>query len=239
MDRLADFCLGLYDSVCWWTTALNSRSFRSVVRKLSPVYVVSFVLGAIAHYGGFDRVWYYIWVLPVYGIAAFMQTRLLQTIGTPDARRWSLVASELVVGIAFSFAIFVQAWVICLGLELVLGRIPLTIILQSGVNVVTVAFAVSFAAWDWKMIVKFNQTLPQRIEVVERDWAYALGYGVLTSMIYHALPDALGLIYYHAAVLVLMMHWMMLSRGFGAEAQRHRRLRVFAFAKYMIRTALN
>lgn len=228
--RGEEFAKGLIDSCRVWQAFNSSRTLRSIATRLLPLHATTILLGLWFH--GIDRyglypedwvkhavlwtTWTVLWGTPVYVLGSLLQLRYAWLIrqaatghqATPSKAFTSVVA-ETLYGALLNLTFLFQVWFINFLAGLVLPNFVAPT-LQTAFSIVNVAWATAFAAFESRLITK-NKDLFQRVFFVETHWAYALGYGAITSVLYHIVPSAVSNGLWQYALLLLMLNAMRLK----------------------------
>lgn len=233
--RAQEFANGVADSCRVWQSFQSSRTLRTIAKSMLPLHGTTIVLGlwfhSIDYYGLSPEdwlkhavlwtMWSVLWGAPVYVLGSLLQIRyanLIQQAATAhqqaaftEERRknFSSAVAETLYGALLNLTFLFQIWLInFLGGMLLPDFAAPT--LKWVFSIFNVAWATSFAAFESRLITK-NQDLFQRVLFVEQKWAYALGYGIITSVLYHMAPSAISNGLWQYAVLLLMLNAMRLK----------------------------
>lgn len=139
---------------------------------------------------------YYItWGVPAYIIGSLIHIRYVwlvtKTASTTSAssstfQRINEAIAEVIYGVVLSITYFAQTFMY---VYVATALLPTCFkpIVTNAVNICTIAWATSFTAFESKLIAD-GHDLGQRISFIEHRWAYALGYGLIASLIYNFFP---------------------------------------------------
>jgi len=239
MSRVLDFFHGVKDSLTIWQSAAASRSFRYIAIRLLPLYAVASCLGmwfytldlyladSVAQQCLVWFVWNICCMVPLYLVGALSQARFAAKITAATASSsWSYVLSETLYGIVLGLAHVLQTAVLTIAIWLFTPSFiaqPFNFV----ISVLSVAWATAFSGFECALITK-KRNLLERIYFIETNWAYAFGYGLWLSVLYHFLPGPIALTLWQYGLLMLMMHSMRLKLP---NASANTKLRVFYWAQ--------
>lgn len=239
--RVWDFFNGVKDSLTVWQSAVASRSFRYIAIRLLPLYVVATCVGMWFY--GLDLyvadsliqrclVWF-VWniccMVPLYLVGALSQARFAARITAASSSgasgSWSYILSETLYGIVIGLAHVFQTALLTTTIWLLTPAFisqPFNFV----ISVLSVAWATAFSAFECALITK-RRNLLDRIYFIETNWAYAFGFGLWLSILYHCLPGPIALTLWQYGLLMLMMHSMRLKWTNSSTTK----LRVFYWAQ--------
>lgn len=230
--RLLSFGQGVWDSLCLWKIS-SSKTLRSIVWKVLPLYFISTVVGAyfitLAKFVVPDEwiqqitlqtIWLLGWGTPIYVVGSLLQLRFAWVVTSIITSQQpaglnennspaSALIAEAFYGVALSITYLTQTYLYCL-----IAKVFLPAAISSGaatgINVAMIAWATSFAAFECKLIVK-RCDLYQRIRFLETRWSYALGYGLTASLIYNFFPDVFATSVWQFMQLLLTLRAITIS----------------------------
>jgi hypothetical protein len=229
--RATEFTKGLVDSCRVWQAFQSSRTLRDIAWRLFPLHATTIVLGLWYHsidvfglhpddwfkHAVLWTMWSVLWGAPVYVLGSLLQLRYAWRIRAAatahrevqQKRDITNVVTETLYGALLNLTFLFQVWFVNMLTSLLFPAF-LSSGLKTVFNIVNLAWATSFAAFESRLITK-NQDLFQRVYFVETHWAYALGYGTIASVAYHVVPGAIANGLWQYSVLLLMLNAMRLS----------------------------
>lgn len=182
------------------------------------------------------------WGVPAYIVGSLIHiryvwlvTKTAKTAPTSSLQRVNETIAEVIYGVVLSITYFAQTYVYVYVSTALLPTF-FTPIVTITVNVCTIAWATSFTAFESKLIVD-GQDLGQRISFFEHRWAYALGYGLIASLIYNFFPLVIAMSCWQ--YLQLLLTFRVYQLKLSQLTPTRPRLRIFRVAKEMATLLIN
>lgn len=186
-----------------------------------------------------NSIWLVSWGLPVYLVGSFLQLCFSHEITTIPQRNKSFVSGRplsyniaegvygSILSITYLAQIYIFSWVLA-------NLVPAVIstFISTTVNVIMIAWATSFAAFEPQMISR-QKSLSQRIDFFERHWDYALGYGLCAGLAYNLMPSIFATGTWQFLQLLLTLRITLISLRQRTDVKNRERLRIFKVAELL------
>lgn len=261
--RAKQFVRGVWSGLQLWKCFTTSRTLKLFALKALPLYVTTVLIGIyFTVLGNVDNthvvlnkgVWLIAWGIPIYVVGTLLQgwyvwniTKIASdsTKAMPEKRNPTVTISEGLYGVLLSFTYLVQTFLFNFVAKSILPNFCAPFI-STAISIVMIAWTTAFTAFDCKLILK-NYDLFRRIHFVETRWAYALGYGLPASLVYHFFPGVFALGVWQYLQLLLTLRAVSLSTkdvsdpfsGGASKRVNGHRLRMFRFAQYLASIVLS
>lgn len=221
--------------------SFSYRCFRYAVKPL-PFFATSILL--IGTYFTLvdlpKTLFYVIWGVPAYVVGTLLHIRYVWLVtktttsqsNSSDVRLNEVVA-EVIYGAVLNLTYFAQTF-LYVYLANALAPTFIAPVVASTINVCMIAWATSFTAFESKLITN-GHDLGQRLAFIEHRWAYALGYGLMASLVYNFFPFAIAMSIWQYLQLLLTFRAFQTSSASLSKS----RLRIFRIAKELATISIN
>jgi len=188
-----------------------------------------------------NAIWLIGWGLPAYAVGSFLQIVFLDIMSSIPQKNTSFVrtrslnsnVAEAVYGVILSVMFLAQTYVFS-WIVIHLSPSFLSETLSMCVNIIMIAWATSFSAFESQLIIR-RKSLRQRIDFFERNWAYALGFGLPAALIYNLAPSvfATGMWQFSQLLLTFRISLVSLRQIDEKNPPDQTPLRIFKFAEVL------
>lgn len=187
-----------------------------------------------------NAVWLIGWGLPSYVVGSFLQIIFLDEIATVLTRsrtprqnqNLSSNIAEAVYGVILSSTFLAQTYVFS-WMIFHLSPSFSSEYLSVFVNIIMISWATSFSAIECQLNIR-AKNLAQRIDFCERNWAYALGFGLPAGLIYNLAPAVFATGIWQFSQLLLTFRQTSISPREIEESNKGvQALRIFKFAEVL------
>lgn len=235
------FLTGLWDCVSLWNLR-QSRTLRNMTLRALPLYTSGLVLAVAFSWVpttfGWSAFWMIGWGLPSYLVGGFLQLCFSHQITSIQSnpirnsrRSITFTIAEGVYGILLSLSFLAQTYLFH-WITVNLSPSFMSAFLSTAVNVLMIAWATAFSAFEPQLISK-GWCLTQRIAFLETHWEYALGYGLVAGIAYNLAPAVFATGLWQFLQLLLTLRMTLISLRQKTAGRIHaERLRIFQVPEY-------